>query len=281
MPATNSVCALVYGLDFTSAPSKRKPITCAQARLQAGCLTIETLVAWSGWEEFDAFLHRSGKWIAGFDFPFGLPDKFIRNIGWPTAWADYIHHIQTLGKRGFEDALDEYRMGRAAGDREHLRATDRLAGAISPQKLYGVPVAKMLFAGTPRLLGAPVNLWPLRMKRYNATAIEVYPGYLVRRLCGRISYKHDQPVNNADERRSNRRRILHEVTQSKIISGYGLQVRIDDVITQQCIDDHRGDCLDAVLAAIHAATFALNPVDTAALPQEVFVTEGWIPTVDT
>ncbi len=280
MRATDRVSALIYGVDFTSAPSKRKPITCAQARLQTGCLTIQTLDIWSQWEEFDAFLHRSGKWIAGFDFPFGLPDRFIRNIGWPTAWADYIDHIQTLGKRGFEYALNEYRLGRAAGDREHLRATDRLVGAISPQKLYGVPVAKMLFAGTARLLGAPVDVWPLRMKRYDATAIEVYPGYLVRRLCGRIPYKHDQPVNNADERGSNRRRILHEVTQSKLISGNGLKVCIDDAIAQQCIDDHRGDCLDAVLAAIHAATFALNPIDTAALPQEAVITEGWIPTID-
>ena len=280
MPATNSVCGLVYGVDFTSAPSKRKPITCASARLQAGYLNIETLDTWSRWEEFDAFLRRPDKWVAGFDFPFGLPDKFIRNIGWPTAWADYIHHIQTLGKRGFEEALNEYRMGRAAGDREHLRTTDRWVGAISPQKLYGVPVAKMLFAGTPRLLTAPVNVWPLRAKHYDATAIEVYPGYLVRRLCGRIPYKHDQPVKNADERQSNRKRILHKVA-SNFITGDGLKVRIDDAITQRCVDDQRGDSLDAVLAAIHAATFAMNPVDTTALPQEAVVTEGWIPTVDT
>jgi len=281
MHATNSVCAVVYGVDFTSVPSKRKPITCACTRLQAGCLTIETLDTWSRWEEFDAFLRRPGEWVAGHDFPFGLPDKFICNIGWPTAWADYIDHIRSLGKRRFEDALNEYREGRAAGDREHLRSTDRSVGAISPQKLYGVPVAKMLFAGTLRLSTAPVNVWPLRTKQFDATAIEIYPGHLVRRLCGRMSYKHDQPVKNADERQSNRRRILREVTKSRFKLNYSLKVCIDNAITQRCVDDHRGNCLDAVLAAIHAATFTMNPVDASALPQEAVVTEGWIPTVDT
>jgi len=273
---------VVYGIDFTSAPSKRKPITCARAYLDENCLTVEALDAWQTWGGFEALLQRPGPWIAGLDFPFGLPQKFIRNIGWPPPWADYVRHIESIGKTDFEAALNDYRLGRAAGDREHLRATDRPVGAISPQKLYGVPVAKMLFAGAPRLLNASVDVWPLRIGANDATVIEAYPGYLVRRLCGRISYKHDQPISDAVERQENRQRILSKLKPSKLIHAWGrLKVVIEKDVRERCTNDHRGDCLDAVLSAVHAAMFALNPVDPTSLPQDATVTEGWIPTIDT
>jgi len=279
---TDRTGTVVYGIDFTSAPSKRKPITCARAHLKESCLTIEALDAWPALGGFEAFLQRPGTWIAGLDFPFGLPDKFIRNIGWPPSWSDCVRHIETIEKTGFEAALNDYRVGRPAGDREHLRKTDRLVGAVSPQKLYGVPVAKMLFAGAPRLLNARVNVWPLRIGANNATVIEAYPGYLVRQLCGRITYKHDQPVSDAVERQASRRSIVRELELSNGIPGLsGLQAVIDKDVRNRCIDDHRGDCLDAVLAAIHAAIFAMNSVDPTSLPKEATVTEGWIPTVDT
>ena len=85
------------------------------------------------------------------DFPFGQARRFIETIGWPRPGKAMSPCRKSLGRRGFRDALDEYRANRADGDKEHPRRTDALAGSISPQKLYGVPVGLMFFEGAPRL----------------------------------------------------------------------------------------------------------------------------------
>jgi hypothetical protein len=42
---------------------------------------------------------------AGIDFPFGLPRIFIKNIGWPESWADYVTHAESLGREGFRSMV--------------------------------------------------------------------------------------------------------------------------------------------------------------------------------
>jgi len=148
----------VYGIDFTSAPTRRKPITCLNCRLEGGVLRAGSMEAFADFAGFEAMLRRPGPWIAGLDFPFGLPRKFIANIGWPRSWAGYVEHAARLGKAGFRDALESYRRDRPAGDKEHRRATDIAAGSISPQKLYGTPVGLMFFEGAPRLVRAGVTI---------------------------------------------------------------------------------------------------------------------------
>ena len=125
-----------YGIDFTSRPKNRKPLTCLECSLEGDVLRAGELIKWSKFEDFETALVRPGPWIAGIDFPFGLPRKFIENIGWHLTWAGYVEHARVLGRRGFRDALDTYRSTRPAGDKEHRRATDIAAGSISPQKLY-------------------------------------------------------------------------------------------------------------------------------------------------
>jgi hypothetical protein len=126
----------IYGIDFTSRPSRRKPLTCLECSLEGSGLRADELIQWTTFEAFETALVLPGPWIAGIDFPFGLPRKFIENIGWPLTWTGYVEHARTLGRRGFRDALDTYRSTRLAGDKEHRRATDIAAGSISPQKLY-------------------------------------------------------------------------------------------------------------------------------------------------
>jgi hypothetical protein len=63
----------LIGLDFTSAPSRRKPITLAVGRSQGAVVLLDRLEALPTFEAFDACLHRPGPWLGVFDFPFGLP----------------------------------------------------------------------------------------------------------------------------------------------------------------------------------------------------------------
>ena len=142
----------VFGIDFTSRPTRRKTITCIHCTLEGDVLRAGELELWPDFAAFEQALRLPGPWIAGIDFPFGQSRKFIDTIGWPADWRGYVMHARSLGRKGFRVALDQYREPRAIGDKEHRRTTDIAAGSISPQKLFGVPVGLMFFEGAPRLI---------------------------------------------------------------------------------------------------------------------------------
>ena len=151
----------VYGLDFTSVPSPRKPITKAECLFEKNCLSVRRIEPLSGFSEFEAFLDTEGEWIAGIDFPFGQPRKLIANLGWPEYWEGYVEKISVMTKEEFGNILCEYRNSRATGDKQHKRRTDKRASSCSPMMWYGVPVGKMFFEGAPRLLRSKARVvWP-------------------------------------------------------------------------------------------------------------------------
>ena len=105
----------IYGIDFTSAPSGKKPITCLECDLDDSHLIAGTLTEWPSFDGFERGLQRPGLWIAGIDFPFGQARRFIETIDWPNEWQGYVTHAASLGKTGFEQALEEYAASRACG----------------------------------------------------------------------------------------------------------------------------------------------------------------------
>src|ERR1700730_2519320 len=137
----------IYGLDFTSSPSRRKPITCAccELRDRDAVLSVKSCLKMTSFAEFEAFLRADGPWMAALDFPFGQPRKLIANLGWPQNWRGYMEIVASMSKAEFEDTLHSYRASRLPGDKLHLRLTDQLAGAISPMMLHRVPLGKMFF----------------------------------------------------------------------------------------------------------------------------------------
>jgi hypothetical protein len=263
----------VLGVDFTSAPTRRKPIvslncTFADKRLQAGDLA--QIVRF---EEFDQVLTAPGPWIAGIDFPFGQSRKFIDNIGWPRSWPSYVAHVHALGREGFRQALNTYRAGRPYGDKEHKRKTDQAAGSISPQKLYGVPVGLMFFEGAPRLLAAGVTIPYLQAGDPSRIVIEAYPGALARQLIGRRGYKSDTRKKQSESQRESRLAILAKITGDAFEDAFGFVVEA----RTELADDPSGDQLDALLCAIQA-TWAWNGRDERyGAPATVDPLEGWIP----
>src|SRR5207237_8906057 len=103
------------------------------------CLRLPTC------EDFEAFLHTEGPWLAALDFPFGQPRKLITNLGWPETWEGYMHLISSMSKQAFEQTLQNYQENRPHGDKQHLRATVALAEAIRPMMLHLVTVTKNFF----------------------------------------------------------------------------------------------------------------------------------------
>jgi hypothetical protein len=80
----------IYGIDFTSRPTRRKPITCLACVLEGTHLVAQGLTEWHDFDGFEAALRRPGPWIAGIDFPFGQARRFIETIDWPNDWSRYV-----------------------------------------------------------------------------------------------------------------------------------------------------------------------------------------------
>lgn len=98
----------ILGIDFTSRPSRRKPITCIHCTLYDDALRPQSFEERPSYESFEAALAKPGPWIAGIDFPFGQSRRVIETIGWPQSCAAYVHHTSQVGRTGFREALNVY-----------------------------------------------------------------------------------------------------------------------------------------------------------------------------
>ena len=256
----------VFGIDFTSAPKRRKPILCVECRLVGDVLEIVGAQPWRTFRtfaEFEAFLQgpppaSSEAWIAGADLPFGLSIRFIDEMQWPRRWGDYIDkHLAPLCRQGWQGRqawrrkLDDYKERRRFGDKEHLRRTDEIAGSLSPQKQYGVPVGLMLLEGAPRLRDAGVTIPGLQEGSPERLVVEAYPGVAVDNLMReKLSYKTDTVRKQTAKQCRNRRSIL-ETLLARSREIYGIEVRGTeghDVL----VEDGTGDHLDSLLCAVQA-----------------------------
>ncbi len=205
----------IYGLDFTSAPSRKKPITCAVCEITHNSLKLNECLKLSSFTEFEAFLRWDGPWLAALDFPFGQPRKLITSLGWHVldkpalyTWEGYVEMISSMGKKPFEEALLRYCASRSVGDKHALRRTDVRAGARSPMMLHRVPVAKMFFQGASRLLASGVSILPCRPTNDSRKVVEGYPALVARRWIGKCSYKSDDRARQTADKVAARQRIL-------------------------------------------------------------------------
>ncbi|WP_112311561.1 DUF429 domain-containing protein [Pseudogemmobacter bohemicus] len=262
----------IYGIDFTSSPGRSKPLTLARCRLDGTVLHLLAEERWTSFAPFEAFLHREGCWIAGIDFPFGQSRRFIETIGWPDDWAGYTRYAAGLGRPGYRAALDAYRAPRPVGDKEHRRAVDVVTGAISPQKLYGVPVGLMYFEGAPRLLDSPAMIPHLKDGDPERVIVEAYPGILTRNLLERkgASYKNDTRAKQSTTHMATRQQIIERLSVSS--NPYGLVASGIETLA----DDPTGDRLDAFLCAVQAAWAWTHRASGYGAPPDLDPLEGWI-----
>ncbi len=266
----------VFGLDFTSAPSLRKPITCAVCELQQTTLLVESALALPTFADFEAFLQHPGPWLAAFDFPFGQPRKLLANLDWPQTWEGYVQHVAALGKHGFEDTLTRYQKSRLAGDKQHTRITDSLAGARSPMMLHRVPVGKMFFQGAPRLLASNVSILPCRPNGTNRLAFEGYPALVAQHFIGKTGYKSDERKKQTSEQQAARQCIVAGIRSASLQAHYGVTLTLSDTQANRLAQEPMGDELDAVLCAIQAAWAYTQRDNGYGISAACDTCEGWI-----
>ena len=262
----------IYGVDFTCAPRRAKPITAAVGLLKGSTLRVERIEPLRSLAEFEALLARPGPWVGGFDFPFSLPRELARDLGWPAAWAELVAHCAALSRLELRAALDAYRASRPVGAKYAHRATDLPAGSSSPMKLVNPPVALMFHEGARRLLAAGVHLPALAQGDARRVALEAYPGLLVRKQLGiRESYKSDTRREQTSARRAVRRRVMAALDAGKPL---GITLRVAPMLAKQIVADGAGDLLDAVICAVQAAWAARQPA--YGIPASAPAGEGWI-----
>jgi hypothetical protein len=181
----------LFGVDFTSAPSRRKAITIAEGELHGASVRLGALTALHDFASFDAWLRQPGPWLGAFDFPFSLPRELVLKLGWPQEWPALVRHVAAQTRQDLREQFQAFCNSRPTGAKFAHRKTDLPAGSSSPMKWVNPPVAYMLHAGAPRLLDAGVTVYTLHAGDPQRRAFEAYPG-LVARSITRLSYKSDE-----------------------------------------------------------------------------------------
>jgi hypothetical protein len=264
----------IYGVDFTCAPRRAKPITVASGSLKEELLEVESLEKLESFGAFEELLARPGPWIGGFDFPFGLPRELARDLGWPLDWRALVAHCAAMDRPAFRSSLDAYRASRPVGRKYAHRATDYPAGSSSPMKLVNPPVALMFHEGARRLAAADVHLPALLERNSSKIALEAYPGLLARKQLGiRASYKSDTRSEHTPARKSARRKIVQALKSGEPL---GIRITFGRELERQLVADGSGDLLDAVICAVQAAWGWTRRESNYGLPRDAPAGEGWI-----
>lgn len=268
----------LYGVDFSSAPSRRKPITIAVGVLHGEVYRLAHVVPAYGFSAFEDFLAHPGPWLAGFDLPFGLPRDLVTHWGWPQHWPDLIRWYGEQPRPDLLACFKAFCDGRPAGNKFAHRETDRPAGSSPSMRWVNPPVAWMLHAGAPRILAAGLHIPGL----YTGTdepgrrrvALETYPGFTARQV-SRAPYKSDDRARQTPERSLVRKQLL----EALLDGGAGLSVRLACTRAWQTrlSDDASGDLIDAAICALQAGHASRLP--RWGFPSRVDSVEGWIAAV--
>lgn len=265
----------LWGVDYSSAPTRKKPIVVARGRLAGAVLRLQRLEMLATQAAFEAVLAESGPWLGAFDFPFGLPRPFVQALQLGERAADVIQELQRRcpTRMAFRALVDAWGNTRPAGQRLVHRATDATLPGISstsPLQTRYVPVGFMYYEGLSRLIASGAHLPGLHTGDERRIALEGYPGLLAHELIGRRSYKNDE----SSERLLARKEIVEALEQGR--TRLGLRLKLTPAQAGDLVADASGDKLDAVLCLVQAAWAAGQP--RYGQPAAFDAVEGWITT---
>lgn len=262
----------LLGIDFTSAPTRRKPVTVARGTRVGAVLRLEGVEALPDHGAYESLLVQPGPWLGAFDFPFGLPRAFVDALGLGASVAEVSAavHARCAARMDFRRLVDGW--GQGLPHRRTDRALGEGIASTSPLQTRYVPVGFMWFEGLSRLLAAGVSLPGLHAGDPARRALEGYPGALAHALIGRRSYKNSE----APDRLIARKDLVDALEQGRGAATFpGMpRLKLGHAQREALVADASGDRLDAVLCLIQAAWAETQP--SLGLPAELDPVEGWI-----
>jgi hypothetical protein len=264
----------LVGCDFSSSPTRRKPIVMALGSLAGARVVLGKLEKIDSLQGFGEWLAQPRAWVGGFDFPFGLPRELVEHLGWPAQWRECIEHYAALSRADIRSTFAAFCDARPAGSKFANRAFDKLAGSSPSMKWVNPPVAYMLHAALPLLLAAGVHIPGLHEGDPRRVALEAYPGLLARELIGNRSYKSDERAKQTPERLIARKDLLTALENGQ--TRLELRLKLTNPQRDALVHDASGDSLDAVLCLVQAAWAHRHGAPRYGLPEHLDPLEGWI-----
>ena len=268
----------VLGCDFSSSPSRRKPIVLAWGRCQGARVHLDSLQRCDSLTEWGQVMAQDGDWVGGFDLPFGLPRALVAQLNWPLDWRACMDHYASLDRAQIRSSFKAFCDARPVGHKFAHRATDGPAGSSPSMKWVNPPVAFMLHAGVPWLIQAGVHFPGLHPGDPRRVALEAYPGYLARAVLGGRSYKSDDRAKQTPERLIARKDLIHAMEMGQALD---MRLVLSHAQRDALAEDASADSLDAVLCLMQAAWAAQRRAQgdpLCGLPAQLDPLEGWIVT---
>ena len=268
----------VLGCDFSSSPSRRKPIVLAWGRCQGARVHLDRLQRCDSLTEWGQVMAQDGDWVGGFDLPFGLPRALVAQLNWPLDWRACMAHYASLDRAQIRASFKAFCDARPVGHKFAHRATDGPAGSSPSMKWVNPPVAFMLHAGVPLLIQAGVHFPGLHPGDPRRVALEAYPGYLARAVLGGRSYKSDDRAKQTPERLIARKDLIHAMEMGQALD---MRLVLSHAQRDALAEDASADSLDAVLCLMQAAWAAQRRAQgdpLCGLPAQLDPLEGWIVT---
>ena len=155
----------LLGIDFSSSPSKKKPIAVAVGQWQGAVLAVDDLLSLATLGEFHTLLKEGpqafGKFeraagpleqlgfVAAIDMPFGLSRKLVEGLKWPgagrtdfLAWEKLINYYSALSREQIRATFKAWCDARPAGHKFAHRECDACVGGWQCfLQCSGVPTA--------------------------------------------------------------------------------------------------------------------------------------------
>jgi hypothetical protein len=272
--AVAATLLMLFGVDFSSRPTRRKPIVVAIGRAHGAVLQLQRFERFDTEAAFAAWLQATPDWVGAFDLPFGLPRELVAALGWPADWPASMDHYAGLTRPAIRDTFAAFCAARPAGAKFAHRACDGPAGSSPSMKWVNPPVAYMLHAGVPPIRAARAHFPAHEAPRADAArvALEAYPGLLAREILGRRSYKSDDAARQTPDRLIARLDLVDALEQGR--TRLGLRLKLTAAQRDALGADASGDGLDAVLCLLQVAWAQRQP--NWGLPADVDPLEGWI-----